>query len=134
MENSILRAFTQMPSPKIPETTKKNESRIFELRTYQSPSIETSRKKIEMFNDGGEISIMLKTGMHPVFFGETIVGDNLPSMTYMLAFRDIVDLDEKWKRFWFDPEWEKLRKKSEYQNLVSDRQSLILRPKSYSQI
>ena len=134
MNNSVLKAFSRMPSLKVPEIKNTNKNRIFELRTYLSPSKRACKKKIEMFNEGGEIPIMLRTGMRPVFFGETLVGEHIPNMTYMLAFKDILDLDRIWKQFWFDPEWKELREQSEYQNLVSDRQSLILRPKRYSQV
>lgn len=134
MSNSLLKAFTGMPQLKTPEMTLNNKSRIFELRIYQSPDKTACKKKIEMFNTGSEISIFKRTGMRPVFLGETLVGENLPSLCYMLAFRNIVELDELWKRFWFDAEWEKLRNKPEYQNLISNRSSIILRPKPYSQI
>ena len=72
--------------------------------------------------------------MRPVFFGETVVGANLPSLTYLLAFDDIIDLDKTWKRFWFDSEWVALRGRPEYKNLIARRMSIIMRPKGYSQI
>ena len=47
--------------------------------TYYSKS---AKKKIEMFNEVGEIAIFKKTGLQPVFFGETIIGPKLPNHFY----------------------------------------------------
>jgi len=132
--NSLLREFPGIPKLEVPESTRAQRGRIFEMRTYQSPSAAACKKKIEMFGNGGEIAIFQRTGMRPVFFGETVVGANLPSLTYLLAFDDIIDLDKTWKRFWFDSEWEALRGRSEYRDLICRRMSIILRPKGYSQI
>ncbi len=60
--------------------------RVFQLRIYESPSIRCAKKKIEMFNDAGELRIFRRVGLHPVFFGETLVGDKMPNLTYMLGF------------------------------------------------
>ena len=38
-----------------------------------------------MFNDA-EAGIFKRLGMQPVFFGETIVGSNMPNLTYMVTF------------------------------------------------
>ena len=35
--------------------------RVFQLRIYESPSVKTGLKKIEMFNDAGEIKIFRET-------------------------------------------------------------------------
>ncbi len=69
-----------MPVMEIPA---KNE-RIFELRCYESPSESAGQKKISMFNDAGEIDIFKKVGARPVFFGETIIGERRPSLTYVV--------------------------------------------------
>ena len=83
MESSLLVAFKGMPHV---ETPIKSPDRIFQLRIYESPSEMTGQKKIEMFNDAGEIAIFRRVGLHPVFFGETVVGSKMPNLTYMLSF------------------------------------------------
>jgi len=70
MESSLMVAFKDMPKLEVPE----KKSRIFELRTYESHGTRAAKKKIEMFNEGGEIAIFKKTGLQPVFFGETLIG------------------------------------------------------------
>ena len=130
MESSLMRAFKNMPKPEVPE----KKSRIFELRTYESHSIKAAKKKIEMFNEGGEIAIFKKTGLRPVFFGETLIGPLMPNLTYMLVFEDMADRDNKWKVFGSDPDWKKLRSDPAYADTVSNITDIILRPAGYSQI
>jgi hypothetical protein len=130
MESSLMVAFKDMPKLEVPE----NRRRIFELRTYESHSIKAAKKKIEMFNEGGEIAIFKKTGLRPVFFGETLIGPQMPNLTYMLVFDDMADRDKKWGIFGGDPGWKKLRADTAYKDTVSNITDIILRPAPYSQI
>jgi len=130
MESSLMLAFKNMPKLEVPEKKK----RIFELRTYESHSIKASKKKIEMFNEGGEIAIFKKTGLQPVFFGETLIGPKMPNLTYMLVFEDMADRDKRWTVFGADPDWKKLRSDPAYKDTVSNITDIILRPAPYSQI
>jgi len=130
VESSLMLAFKGLPELVVPE----KKPRIFELRTYESHSIKMAKKKVEMFNEGGEIKIFFKTGFRPVFYGETIIGPKMPNLTYMLAFDDLADRDAKWKVFGADPDWKELRGKPEYKDTVSNITDIILRPTSYSQI
>jgi hypothetical protein len=130
MESSLMRAFKDMPKLEAPE----KKDRIFELRIYESHSIKAAKKKIDMFNEGGEIAIFKKTGLQPVFFGETLVGPKMPNLTYMLVFEDMAERDKNWRRFGSDPAWKKLRSDPQYKDTVSNITDIILRPASYSQI
>ncbi len=134
VESSLMVAFKDMPQLSVPKQKTENKSRIFELRTYESHSIKASKKKIEMFNEGGEIAVFNKTGLAPVFFGETIVGPQMPNLTYMLVFDNLTDRDAKWKVFGGSPEWKKLRSDPQYKDTVSNITDIILRPTGYSQI
>ncbi len=134
VESSLMVAFEGMPQLAVPKQKTENKSRIFELRTYESHSIKASKKKIEMFNDGGEIAVFNKTGLAPVFFGETIVGPQMPNLTYMLVFDNLTDRDAKWKVFGGSPEWKKLSGDPQYKGTVSNITDFILKPTGYSQI
>lgn len=134
MESSLMVAFKDMPKLAVPKQKIANESRIFELRTYESHSIKASKKKIEMFNEGGEIAVFNKTGLTPVFFGETIVGPQMPNLTYMLVFDNLTDRDAKWKVFGGSPEWKKFSGDPQYKGTVSNITDFILKPTGYSQI
>ncbi len=130
VESNLMRAFAGMPKIEAPG----KGARIFELRRYESHSEKAAKKKIEMFNEGGEIEIFRKTGLHPVFFGESIIGPNLPNLTYMLTFKDMAERDANWKQFISSPEWKELSRKEEYKDTVSNIEDTILRPVGYSQV
>ena len=134
MESRLMKAFSHMPKVEVPEAVKGKDSRIFEMRTYESHSEIKSKKKIEMFNEGGEIAVFRKTGLHPVFFGESLFGPQLPNLTYMLSFEDMATRDKNWRQFGKSPEWKELSGKQEYKDTVSNISDVILRPKGYSQI
>ncbi len=129
-ESSLLAAFTHMPQLKAP----KKRPRIFELRTYESHSMKKAKKKIEMFNEGGEIQVFLDVGMHPVFFGETLIGPDQPNLVYMLAFRDMAEREKLWSVFGKSDGWRKLSGDPQYAETVSNIAVEIMRPSGSSQI
>jgi NIPSNAP len=121
-----------MPSIEVPE----KKERLFELRCYESPTESAGQKKIEMFNTAGEIDIFKKAGARPVFFGETIIGDRRPNLTYMLCFDNMEAHDTHWKAFGSDPEWKKISTMPEYLDakLISKITRTFLSPTGYSQV
>ncbi len=130
-ERQFMHAFVDMPQVAVPV---KGSNRIFELRIYESHSVIAGQKKIDMFNEGGEIAIFHKTGLTPVFFGETIFGPRMPNLTYMLGFESMSERDAAWDRFIVDPEWIALRDDPTYADTVSNIADFILRPLPFSQI
>ena len=92
-------------------------------------------RKIKMFDDG-EAAIFKRLGMMPVFFGRTLIGQNLPNLTYMLAFDDLASRDKLWRDFGSDPEWRKLRAQPGLSDaeIVSNISNSILRPLAFSPI
>ncbi len=135
MEKTLLEAFSHMPKIENPPAlTEKKESRIIEMRTYESHSEPAGKLKVEMFNEGGEIEIFRQTGLQPFLFGETVIGANMPSLVYMLAFDDIDMRNRAWDAFRDDPAWKELSANERYTNTVSNISDIILRPTAYSQI
>ena len=108
---------------------------MFELRTYESNNSSSLKKKIKMFADG-EIAIFRKSGLLPVFFGETIVGTNMPNLTYLLAYDDLASREKNWRVFAASPEWQKLRATPGYSDaeIVSNISNVFLRPLPFSPI
>lgn len=131
IESSLMVAFDSIPKLEVPQ----NKPRIFELRTYESHSKKANKKKIEMFNNG-EIAIFRRAGLQPVFFGETLIGNNLPNLTYMLTYPDMAAHDKSWGAFIADPEWKKLSTAPGYTDaeIVTNISNVFLRPTAYSQI
>ena len=108
---------------------------MFELRTYESNNFHTLHRKIKMFDDG-EIAIFRKDGIQPVFFGETVVGRNMPSLTYMVSYETLAAREQAWSRFVADPAWLELRAKPGLSDaeIVSNISNTILRPLPFSRI
>jgi len=132
VQSSLLKAFKGMPRLEVPE----KKTRIFELRRYESSGEAAGKKKIEMFNDAGEIAIFKKVGLTPVFFGETIVGEMMPNLTYLLTFADMAEHDANWKAFGGDAEWKRIKAIPGYEdaNIVSRITRTFLLPAAFSQV
>jgi hypothetical protein len=132
-ESTLLRAFEAMPAVEPSAGAGTSARRIFEMRTYESHSDRAALNKLKMFN-AGEIPIFRRTGLTPVFFGETVIGAKMPSLTYMLTFADMAARDAAWSAFGKDPDWKTLSGDPQYRDNVSAISDIILQPTSYSQI
>jgi hypothetical protein len=132
IESSLLEAFVHTPKLHVPE----QKPRIFELRRYEHATESAGKKKLEMFNDAGEIDIFKRLGFNPVFFGETLIGELRPNLIYMVTFDDMAAHDSHWKAFGSDPEWKKISSIPDYADskLVSRITSTFLSPAECSQI
>ncbi len=135
VEYSLLAAFEGWPRLTPPPTSATKSKRIFQLRTYESPSYQAHIVKVKMFHSG-EFEIFAKAGMSMVFFGDTLVGSRMPNLTYMLSFTDLTELDAKWNIFRNDPDWKKLSADARfaYESIVSNITNLILTPLDCSTI
>ena len=117
----------------MPEQTAQGQPRVFELRIYQSHTEEKAALKVDMFNSG-EIQVMRDTGLGPVFFGEALIGDDLPNLAYMLSAADRKAHEGHWKTFGEHPEWNRMKAMPKYQDTVSAITSIFLTPTAFSQI
>ena len=131
VDSSLLAAFEGWPRVMPPAKGK----RIFQLRTYESPSYRDHIVKVQMFH-AGEFEIFKNAGLQPVFFGDTVIGPRMPSLTYMLTMTDVAELDAKWNVFRNDPAWKKLSADPKYafEPTVSNITNLVLSPLAASQI
>jgi hypothetical protein len=133
VESTLIRSIEAMPALEPSKGAGSNTPRIFELRTYESHSDKAAINKLKMFN-AGEVPIFRKTGLMPVFFGETILGAKMPSLIYMLTFADMPARDAAWKAFSADPDWKTLSADPQYKENVSAISDIILRPAAFSQV
>jgi hypothetical protein len=135
-EVSILTAFPKFPHIAVPAAAASRGPRIFELRTYESPSEAAHLRKVKMFAEMGEIEIFKRVGLTPVFFARTLAGPRMPSLVYMLTHENLAARDKNWSGFGGDPEWRKLAQTPGYSDaeIVSNITDILLRPASYSQI
>lgn len=135
VESQLMVAFEGYPQVTPPPVTAQHGKRVFQLRVYESPSQQDHVRKVEMFNSG-EFDIFQKAGFWNVFFSDTLIGPRLPQLTYMVAVPELSDLDAKWDNFRNHPDWKKLSAEARFsfEPIVSNIDSLILRPASFSQI
>jgi hypothetical protein len=135
MESTLLAAFEGWPRLTAPPATATKSKRIFQLRTYESPSDAAHVRKVEMFHKG-EFEIFEKAGCNPVFFSDALIGSRLPQLTYMLSFANLAELEKGWAAFSSDPDWKKLSAspRYSYESIVSNISNLILSPLAASQI
>lgn len=133
IESHFLKAFAGIPSMEVQELTKTKAERIFELRLYQSHTEDHARRKVKMFNDS-EIQIMRDVNLGPVFFGQTLIGNDVPNLIYMLSGTDKAAHKQHFKDFLAHPEWKRIKDLEEYKDTVSKIQSWFLKPTAYSQI
>ena len=135
MESKLMVAFGGWPKLQLPTATAQNAARVFELRTYESPSDADHVRKVEMFNSG-EFDVFHHAGFQSVFYGDTLVGSRLPNLTYMLSFDDLANRNKLWAAFGSSPEWKKLSSSPRYafEEIVSNITNVILSPTNYSQI
>jgi len=133
LDSWLLLAFAGMPKLELPPYCREKKPRIMELRTYQSHSESKAAKKVEMFNSG-EIDVMREVGLGPIFYGQALVGRDLPHLTYMLSGENADAHKEHWGGFGKHPIWQKLNGDPQYADTVSKITNWFLTPTSYSQI
>jgi len=135
VEISLFAAFAGWPRVTPPPAAATKGKRIFQMRTYESPSNGEHVRKVEMFHSG-EFEVFVKAGFHPVFFGDALTGPRLPNLTYMLSLTDAAELDAKWDLFRTDPAWKKLSsdQRYAYDQIVTNISNVLLSPLACSQI
>ncbi len=133
-ESRLLRAFERVPRVRVPAETAAGGPRLFELRMYESHGEVAALRKIEMFNQGGEIALFDRIGLRSVFFGQTLAGPRQPNLIYMTVHRDMAAREKVWDAFRNDEGWKRLSAEPRYANTVSATTIVFLRPTDYSQI
>lgn len=133
IETRLLKAFSGMSKLEMPAASTDRSARIFELRLYESHTEEHARRKVDMFNDG-EIQLMKDVELGPVFFGETIVGADMPNLVYMLWAANEEDHKKHWKAFLDSPRWKAMKGLPQYKDTVSKIHKWFLKPAPYSKM
>jgi len=133
IESRLMKAFAGMPVIEMPAQTKSKSPRIFELRIYESHNEQKANLKVEMFNSG-EIQVMRDTKLAPVFYGQTLISNDVPNLVYMTSAANTDEHKKHWKAFKIHPEWQRLKKLLKYKDTVSKATKIFLVPTPYSQI
>ena len=128
----VLKAFEDMPKMQLPDLQGPREDRVYELRSYESPTESLYWNKLDMFNAGGEILLFDSLKFNAVFYGDVLAGPKMPNLMYMTSFEDMATRDAYWKLFVDSPQWQKMSTDPQYQNNVSYADIYLLYPTEYS--
>jgi hypothetical protein len=135
IETRLLAAFDAWPKLVTPPHIK----RIFQLRTYESPTHQDHVHRLEMFNKV-TFDAFQRSGCGQVLYADTLVGTPMPSLTYMLTFPDLTAMTAGWAAFRVDAELKKQTDRFDQmpkyssQAVISNINNLILSPLACSQI
>ena len=132
METILLHAFSLAPELQLPKLNGLRKDRIYELRSYESPTEKIFKNKVHMFNEGDEIGLFKRLNFNASFYAEVIAGGKMPNLMYMTCHENKTVRDANWKKFGDDPYWKKLSTMPEYQHNVSHIDISFLYPTEYS--
>lgn len=132
INSTLMRAFTGMPQMKPSEVDGARKDRVYELRSYESPSEATYQNKVDMFNAGGEIELFESLGANAVFYAEVLSGDRMPNLMYMTTYSNMEKRDAVWEAFFASEKWGEISTDPQYQNNMNKADKLLLYPTEYS--
>jgi hypothetical protein len=133
IQSELLIAMDCMPKLSVAANSLSNAQRVYELRTYESPSEHYGDLKVDMFNNG-EVPIFLDCGIQPIFIGQGLIGPQTPNLTYLTTYPSESARVKAWEAFKVNPAWQVLKVVQKYKGTVSHIDKYILIPKPYSQM
>jgi hypothetical protein len=132
-ESILIQAFSGLTRYQKSGLTNSSSQRVYELRSYESPTEALNVNKVKMFNTA-EIDIFKRLDFNPIFYGEVLSGNHMPNLMYMTSFSDMESRDMHWKAFGEDSKWKELSGMEEFQNNVSHADIILLNAAPYSQL
>lgn len=131
-ETMLLQAFPMATSMQLPKLSAAKTDRVYEFRSYESPTEKLHLSKVHMFNEGGEIALFKRLNFNGIFYSAVVAGSRMPNLVYMTSFESLNDRNEHWKTFSADAEWKKLSALPTYQHNVSKSDIILMKPVEYS--
>ncbi len=128
----LMKAFVAMPNMKASPLEGPREERIYELRSYEASTEDLYKRKVDMFNAGGEVALFDRLAFNAVFYAEVLSGPTMPNLMYMTTHENMDARTANWEAFVESPEWTELKVMPKYQNTVSKNVTILLYPTAYS--
>ena len=132
IEKIISKAFKFQPQYETKSTLTKSSSRIYEYRSYESPTENLHLRKVHMFNEGGEVTLFAQLNFNAIFYSKVIAGSNMPNLIYMTSFNNMEDRNAHWDRFDEAPLWKKISTAPEYLNSVNRNETVLMSARDYA--
>jgi hypothetical protein len=130
----FLNSFSTLPILQKPNLKGSTADKVYELRSYESATELLHKKKVKMFNEGGETEIFNRLQFNPIFYGSVIAGSKTPNLMYLTSFENMDERKAHWAAFGADDAWKKLSALPEYKNTVSKNEIVFLRGTAYSDL
>jgi hypothetical protein len=132
-ESILMQAFNGMPVLRKPEFKEPKSQRLYELRSYESPTELANVAKVRMFNNE-ELEIFDRIGSQAVFYAQVLAGSRMPNLMYLTTYSSPASREEHWKTFSDDPKWKRVSALPEYQKVVNKADIILVVPADYSDL
>ena len=132
IERIITKSFIYQPRFEKNSSLIKSLDRIYEYRSYESPTENAHLRKVHMFNEGGEIALFKRLNFNAIFYAKAIVGDRMPNLIYMTSFNNMADRDAHWKAFGASPEWQSISNMPKYAKSVNRNETVLMTARIYA--
>ena len=132
IESILTKAFKLQPQFDKSSNLVKSSNRVYEYRSYESPTEEMHLRKVNMFNEGQEIDIFKRLNFNAIFYSKALVGARTPNLIYMTSFNDMDDRNAHWNAFKNDPTWKKISTAKEYLKIVNRNETILMSAKAYA--
>jgi hypothetical protein len=132
IERIVTKSFKYQTQYEKNSSLTKSPDRIYEYRSYESPTENAHLRKVHMFNEGGEITLFKRLNFNAIFYSKAIVGDRLPNLIYITSFNNMADRDEHWKAFSASPEWQSISNMPKYAKSVNRNETVLMTARMYA--
>lgn len=134
IESTLAVAFKLHPKYSDKKSFQRSDDNIYEYRSYESATEEKHLRKVEMFNEGGEIDIFKRLDFNAVFYSRAIVGPRMPNLIYMTSFKNMDERNKHWNAFRDDPKWKEISPMPKYAGTVSRNETILMKASKFSDL
>lgn len=134
IESTLASAFRLHTKYSLKKSFESSPDNIYEYRSYESATEDLHLRKVEMFNEGGEIDLFKRLDFNAIFYSRAIVGPRMPNLIYMTSFKNMDERNNHWKAFGNDPKWKELSAMPKYANSVSRNETILMKASKYSDL
>ena len=134
IETTLASAFRLHPKYSAKKSFERSDDNIYEYRSYESSTEDLHLRKVEMFNEGGEIEIFRNLDFNAIFYSRAIVGPRMPNLIYMTSFKNMDERNKHWNAFRDDPKWKQISPMPKYAGTVSRNETILMKASKYSDL
>jgi hypothetical protein len=133
LKSSLIRALPGLPRLHTPPALAGQPGRLFELRTYEQPTYETHLRKSRMFIEV-EHDMLARAGFNGVMYGQDLIGERLPRVTYLWCYPDLAARQRAEEEFFSDAAARAMFQDPRWAGVPSAIANTIIRPTPYSDL